>query len=123
MPTPLDVVTAFCAAWSKLDLDDLAEYFTEDAVYHNIPIDPVVGRDNIKAAIAAFTTGWERVDFELRHAVADAGLVMSERVDRFVSPERTVALPVMGVFEVDDGHIKAWRDYFDINQFMSQMTD
>jgi limonene-1,2-epoxide hydrolase len=123
MPTPLDVVTSFCAAWSKLDMDELARYFAPDAVYHNIPIDPVVGRDNIKAAISSFTTGWDRVDFELRHVVADGRLVMTERVDRFISPERTVALPVMGVFEVQDGHITAWRDYFDINQFMSQLTD
>ena len=27
----------------------------------------------------------------------------------------------MGTFEVDDGKITAWRDYFDMNQFMSQM--
>jgi limonene-1,2-epoxide hydrolase len=123
MPTPQEVVTSFCAAWSKLDIDELATYFAPDAVYHNIPIDPVAGRDNIRAAIASFTTGWDRVDFELRHVVADGGLVMTERIDTFVSPERTVSLPVMGVFEVEDGHITAWRDYFDINQFMSQLTD
>jgi limonene-1,2-epoxide hydrolase len=27
----------------------------------------------------------------------------------------------MGTFEVRDGEIVAWRDYFDLNQFMSQM--
>ena len=27
----------------------------------------------------------------------------------------------MGTFEVADGKITAWRDYFDMNQFMSQM--
>jgi limonene-1,2-epoxide hydrolase len=27
----------------------------------------------------------------------------------------------MGTFEVDDGKITAWRDYFDMNQFMSQL--
>jgi limonene-1,2-epoxide hydrolase len=33
-------------------------------------------------------------------------------------------LPVMGVFEVNnDGKITAWRDYFDMNQFTSQMSD
>ena len=48
---------------------------------------------------------------------------MTERVDRFCSPARVVELPVMGVFEVDDGLITAWRDYFDINQFMNQLTD
>jgi limonene-1,2-epoxide hydrolase len=32
-----------------------------------------------------------------------------------------VALPVSGTFEVRDGRIVAWRDYFDMNQFLSQM--
>ena len=32
-------------------------------------------------------------------------------------PDRTVSLPVMGVFELADGKITAWRDYFDMAQF------
>jgi limonene-1,2-epoxide hydrolase len=30
-------------------------------------------------------------------------------------------LPVMGIFEVSDGKIGAWRDYFDVNHFTSRM--
>ena len=38
-------------------------------------------------------------------------------------PDKTIELPVMGTFEVTaDGKISAWRDYFDLNQFMSQMA-
>ena len=122
MAEPREIVTNFCAAWSKLDLDDIMRYFSEDAVYHNIPVDPVRGREDIRTTIATFTTGWERVDFEIRNLLADGGLVMTERVDRFISPERVVELPVMGVFEVSNGLITAWRDYFDINQFMNQLT-
>jgi limonene-1,2-epoxide hydrolase len=46
--------------------------------------------------------------------------VLTERVDAFISGERTIELPVMGTFEVRDGLIAAWRDYFDLNQFLSQ---
>lgn len=120
---PLDVVTSFCASWSKLDVDEMMTYFHADAVYHNIPVDPVVGRDDIQAMIVGFTAGWDRVDFEVRHAVAQGHVVLTERVDHFISPERTVSLPVMGTFEFEDGLIKAWRDYFDLNQFMSQLSD
>ncbi len=122
MPEPIDVVTNFCATWSKLDLDDMMRYFSDDAVYHNIPVDPVRGRDDIRTTIATFTTGWDRVDFAIRNILADGRFVMTERVDRFFSSERVVELPVMGIFEVDDGLITAWRDYFDINQFMNQLT-
>jgi limonene-1,2-epoxide hydrolase len=27
----------------------------------------------------------------------------------------------MGTFELRDGKIAAWRDYFDLNQYMSQL--
>jgi len=79
----------------KLDIDEMMAYFDPDAVYHNIPVDPVVGSDNIREMIVGFTAGWDRVDFEVRHAVAQGDVVLTERVDHFVSAQRTVSLPVM----------------------------
>ena len=119
--TPIDTVRRFCAAWSKVNPDELAEFFTDDAVYHNIPIAPVTGRDTIKATIAGFTGGVEKIEFRVRNIVADGPIVLTERVDVFVLPERSIELPVMGTFEVRDGKIAAWRDYFDMKQFMDQM--
>ena len=46
---------------------------------------------------------------------------MTERVDVLKLPDKSFELPVMGTFEVSDGTIKAWRDYFDTNQFTSRM--
>ena len=122
MESPLETVTRFCEAWSRLDIDEIAGFLGDDAVYHNIPLDPVTGRDAIKATIAGFTAGVDRIEFEVRHAAVAGNVVLNERVDRFFSPERTIELPVMGTFEVADGVITAWRDYFDLNQFMSQLT-
>lgn len=119
--SPAELVRRFCATWPTGDVDAICAYFTDDAVYHNIPVDPVTGRDAIKAAIAGFTAGVDRIEFEMRHLVADGPVVMTERVDVFHFPGHEIALPVMGTFEVRDGKIAAWRDYFDLNQFMSQM--
>jgi limonene-1,2-epoxide hydrolase len=60
--------------------------------------------------------------FDTLRIVADGSIVMTERVDHFVIGDRDIALPVMGTFEVNDGKITAWRDYFDMNQFTSQMS-
>ena len=46
---------------------------------------------------------------------------MTERVDVFKLPEKSFELAVMGIFEVSNGKISAWRDYFDMNQFTSRM--
>ena len=107
MATPLETVTALCEAWSRLDLDELLGYLAADAVYHNMPVDPVVGHDAIRALIEGFTIGIERVEFEMLHAVQAGDVVLTERVDRFYAPGKVVALPVMGTFEVRDGRITA----------------
>ena len=121
-PTPAEVVAEFIAAWPGGDQALLASYFTEDAVYHNIPMDPINGREAIEATFASFMVMAERIEFETLHTAVSGDLVMTERVDRFISPARTVTLPVMGVFEVAEGKIRAWRDYFDLAQFTTQMS-
>lgn len=122
---PIDVVRAFCATFGdgEPDLDRIVAQLTDDAVYHNIPVEPVVGVEAIRATLASFTTGVESVEFRMVAIAADGPTVLTERVDVFRYPGKEIALPVMGTFEVVDGKIAAWRDYFDLNQFMSQLGD
>ena len=126
MESPIEVVRRFCAAWSdNLGTAELAAFFTEDAVYHNIPFAPVDGREAIADNIASFIRpgppGIERIDFRVVNIAADGPVVMTERVDVFTLPDKSFELPVMGTFEVNDGKIRAWRDYFDTGQFTSRM--
>jgi limonene-1,2-epoxide hydrolase len=110
-----ELVTEFCKLWSSPDPDELAGFFTEDAVYHNIPMEPVQGRAAIKQFIAGFVAAVDGIDFNVHRQVSDGALVMNERTDVMRRKDGgEVALPVMGVFEVHDGRIAAWRDYFDM---------
>ena len=114
---PDALVTQFCAAWSRMDADELAAYFSNDGVYHNIPMEPAVGR----AAILEFLRGMgamiSAIRFEVHRQVANGSVVMNERTDHVTMGDRVIALPVVGVFEIDNGQIRAWRDYFDMAQF------
>ncbi|HTL87016.1 MAG TPA: SgcJ/EcaC family oxidoreductase [Acidimicrobiia bacterium] len=121
MSTSIDLIQDFCAAWEKGDIDAIVDSFTDDAVYHNIPVDPVTGKDAIRNMIAMFTTGVERIEFRVRNITTDGNVVLTERLDVFVLADKTIELPVMGAFELRDGKISAWRDYFDLNQYMSQL--
>jgi limonene-1,2-epoxide hydrolase len=126
MESPIEVVRRFCAAWSDdAGVAELASFFTDDAVYHNIPLTPVTGREEIANTIASFIRpgppGIESIDFRVINIAADGPVVLTERVDVFRVADKTFELPVMGAFEVSDGKINAWRDYFDVNQFTSQM--
>jgi limonene-1,2-epoxide hydrolase len=110
-----ELVTEFCKLWASPDPEQLAGYFTDDAIYHNIPMDPVQGREAIKVFIAGFTAAFDGIDFQVHRQVSDGNLVMNERTDVMHRKDGgEIPLPVMGTFEVVDGKISAWRDYFDM---------
>ena len=122
MSTPESIVLQFCEAVVRADVKELAGYFTADAVYHNIPLAPVTGRAAIEETLAQFLTPGSTVEFEIKAIASRDNRVLTERVDRFEMNGKRIALPVMGIFEVaPDGKISAWRDYFDMAQFTSQL--
>ena len=119
--SPTELVQRFCGLWAEGDLDAIMGCFAPDATYHNIPMEPITGVDAIRATIEGFFGMVERIEFRVRHSATNGDVVLNERVDAFVLPDKTIELPVMGTFEVADGRITAWRDYFDLDQMTSQM--
>ena len=118
----INLIQRFCAAWASADIPKIVDFFTDDAVYHNMPIQPVQGKDAIKGLIEQFMAPFERAKFEITHIVADGDVVLTERVDRFFGSGKTVELPLMGIFEIKDGKIAAWRDYFDLAAWTRQAS-
>ncbi len=124
MTTNTERTLAFIAAWEAKDIEAIVDMAAPDIVYHNIPMDPMIGRDALRAGITAFIGLSDEVDWETLHiAETGAGVVLTERVDRFTFTNgRSMALRVMGTFEWnDEGKLARWRDYFDLAQFQSQM--
>jgi limonene-1,2-epoxide hydrolase len=116
------LIREFCAAWAHPDFDHIATYFTEDAVWHNIPFDPIRGKKAIRKVLDTMAEFGDS-NFELSNVAVNGPVVFTERVDRFVVKGKAVAIPVAGVFEVHEGKITAWRDYFDYNQMQKQMPE
>jgi limonene-1,2-epoxide hydrolase len=116
------VVREFCAAWERRDKQALLDAFTEDGVYHNIPTAPAVGKQAIGALLDfVLAQAGDAITFEITHVAADGDVVLTERVDTFTTGDKKVTLRVMGAFEVRDGKIAAWRDYFDMAEWTKQM--
>jgi limonene-1,2-epoxide hydrolase len=119
---PAQIVIDFCNAVPRRNVEELIGFFSDDAVYHNIPIAPVSGHEAIAATLRGFLEPATAAEFEVRALAADGRVVLTERIDRFTINGKTIALPVMGAFEIDAaGKISAWRDYFDLAQFTKQM--
>ncbi|MCY4618593.1 MAG: nuclear transport factor 2 family protein [Chloroflexi bacterium] len=118
------LVNAFMAEFDAEhpDADTLASYFTDDAVYHNMPMAPAEGIDAVKAALTGVSQMTSR-GWEVLHSAANGDVVLNERVDRFDMGGTEVSVQVCGVFEIRDGKIARWRDYFDMASFQKQMPD
>ena len=114
---PDALVKEFCAAWERMDPDELASYFTDDGVYHNIPMAPMEGRDAIREGLAGMKGMISSIRFEIHRQISSGEVVMNERTDHLKMGDATIALPVVGVFELSGDKIRAWRDYFDMGQF------
>lgn len=115
------LVRDFLGSWEDRDLDVICSAFADDAVYHNVPVAPIEGIAGIRAIFQAFLEAFAEAKLDIVTLAAEPGLVLAERVDYFTMNDgRKVVLPVNGVFEVRDGKITRFSDYFDLADFEKQ---
>lgn len=115
-------MATFVAAWPTANASRLGQFFSEHAMYQNGPMEPVTGRDAIVDSIGQMMAMGGEVDADIINLVSEGPIVMTERVDHVTLGDKKASLRVAGVFEVHDGFITAWRDYFDGNEFRAQLN-
>jgi limonene-1,2-epoxide hydrolase len=117
------VVNDFIAAVGRKDQDAAMALVAEDCYYDNVPIGDMRGHEAMLEFLGPMFRSKGPVEFEILRQTAAGNIVMNERIDKFVMKGKEVALPVAGVFEVDDdGKISFWRDYFDNGMFMKALN-
>ena len=117
----LEVVHAFMAAAEKRDYDAAMALLTDDIEYQNMPLPPVHGKAAVRETLEALLALCTDSEWVVHRELASGDLVMNERTDRFEMGGKWVDLPVAGVFELRDGRIALWRDYFDLPTIMNEM--
>ena len=120
--TPEETVNAFCAAAAKRDYDTAMPYLADDIEYQNMPLPAVHGTAAVKETLEALLALCTDSEWVVHRQLVSGSTVMNERTDRFQMHGRWVDLPVAGVFEVQDGRIVLWRDYFDLPTIVNAMT-
>lgn len=105
-------VEAFLNALADEDFDTASAALADDLVYQNVGLPTIYGRDR---AMNLFRRMEGRVGFEVKiHRIAaDGAAVLTERTDALIFGPLRLQFWVCGVFEVHDGRITLWRDYFD----------
>jgi limonene-1,2-epoxide hydrolase len=115
------LVRDFLGSWEGGDLEIICSALADDAVYHNVPVKPIEGIAGIRAIFRAFLDAFKDAKLDVVALAAEPGLVLAERVDYFTTNDgRSVVLPVTGVFEVKNGEITRFSDYFDLADFEQQ---
>jgi limonene-1,2-epoxide hydrolase len=109
-----DVVREFCGAIDRKDLAGVESLFDEQVVYHNIGSEPATGRDAALAAVKFQFDMFDPISFSINNLAEHGDTVLTERVDEVTANGIMAPIPVMGTFEVRDGRIVQWRDYFDM---------
>jgi limonene-1,2-epoxide hydrolase len=112
--TPTEVVAAFMAAMERLDYEAALPLVAEDCEYENLPMGKVQGRAGVRAVLEPFFGQTVENELVVLRQAAAGPVVFLERLDRHRLKDRWVELPVTGVFEVKDGKIAVWREYFDL---------
>jgi limonene-1,2-epoxide hydrolase len=111
--TPAAVVERFLDLLAAADLEGALQLVAADIEYTNVSLPTVHGRERMRRL---FSAGYERGGgFEAYlHAISANGpTVLTERTDVLKFGQLQVQLWVCGRFDVRDGQIVQWRDYFD----------
>jgi limonene-1,2-epoxide hydrolase len=122
MSTPEQVVQEFCNAFAAKDVDTIAKLLADDVVYHNVGMAPAVGKEASLAMIQGFLDMAEKMQFEIHRIAVNGDTVLTERTDTFTINGADAPVPVMGTFDLSDGVIVAWRDYFDLGLTTKMMS-
>ena len=124
--SPDELVRSFLAALTAKDIDTAVTMVSDDLEYDNVPMGKAFGPDGMRQTLNGFFAMLDQLDWQVLRQVSTGdlanGTVLNERDDRVLMKGQWWSLPVAGVFEVRDGRITLWRDYFDQPTLMKMMA-
>ncbi len=114
---PESVVRRFCANVSTRDLSTLEPLLADDIEFINVGLEIYRGKQAVldhfgpNGVWAMFP---DTFDFRIRNLGVTENRVYTERVDVVGVNGYDAPLPLLGIFEIEDGKIRHWRDYSDM---------
>jgi limonene-1,2-epoxide hydrolase len=118
--SPIETVKAFMSAMEALDYDNGLKHIHPDCEYINGPLPKARGPAGVRAMLEPFFKPTLENKFVILREATSGPRVFLERLDRHRIASGWVELPVTGVYEVHDGLITYWSDYFDLETIRSK---
>lgn len=124
MSSAVETVTAFldqCARGKTEMREAFRTYFTPATVWDNVGWARTTGIDEAMVLMDKFEAevGASAFRAEMLAIASQGNRVLTERIDYLLDADGKdlKSFQLMGIFEVTDGKISAWRDYFDTAGF------
>ncbi len=116
----LKIVTAMVGTWDEVagsdpqDFSRLSPFFSDGCSFRLRPTDqtPTRGQEQVEAAIKRGTANGQKIHHELLDRFAKGPVVVVEKLNHFITPEKTRTSHVVAVFLIKDGKIAEWTEYF-----------
>lgn len=116
------VVREFLTAWKTGDVRETWQhYLSDDVVWQNTGLPDCNGIAECMPILDLFLkSGTVNVDVDLHHIASDGATVLVERTDNCLDSSGAVVLSAncMATFEVSDGKITRFSDYYDLKPFL-----
>jgi limonene-1,2-epoxide hydrolase len=107
---PREVIQAWVEAFNRGNADEMAAFYRDDAINHQVALEPVTGREAIRAAFAREFAEAEMVCI-VENIFEDGEWAILEWRD-------PLGLRGCGFFRVEDGKIAFQRGYWDRLSFL-----
>jgi limonene-1,2-epoxide hydrolase len=112
------VVREFLDALVAGDPDTARQYLHPDIVWHNVSLPKIRGIESVMRILRGMSRPGVGFDVRLHHIADEGTAVLTERTDILIWNRLRSEFWVCGTFEIEDGKILVWRDYFSNRAFL-----
>lgn len=117
-------VMKIVSAIEDRNVERVSEILADDIVFENVPENTVVnGKDAVAERFAGFFEMASGIQWDILNTFIDGDKMVVERNARISIQETLICLPMITVFEVRNGKVTLFRDYFDSASFQSQLKN
>ena len=113
-----DIVENLFDALKSRDIDRAMTVLDERVVWHNVGLPKVRGSSNVGRFLAVLAKPTFGFDVIVHNIASTGDTVLTERTDVLIWRRLRIEFWVCGTFEVRDGRVAVWRDYFDTVDFL-----
>ena len=106
-------VEGFLNALQDVDYDTADSLLDDNLVYENVGLPTIHGRRRAMKLLRRMDGRTTAFEVKIHRIAADGAAVLTERSDALIFGPLRLQFWICGVFEVHDGRITLWRDYFD----------